>query len=112
MPQGDRTGPMGQGSRTGKSLGLCSGYDTPGFAKGYGGQGRGFGIGRGMGNGRGFGRGRRSGNVFSGFSQGFPWMPSISKDEEIKHLKSQADSLQRSQQAIEKRLGELEKENE
>jgi len=112
MSQGDRTGPMGQGSRTGRSLGLCSGHDTPGFKKGFGGQGRGSGLGRGMGHSNGFGKGRRSGNAFSGTSKGFPWIPSISKEEEINQLKSQADSLIHSQKAIEKRLGELEKDSE
>lgn len=31
MPAGDRTGPMGQGSRTGRGLGFCSGNFEPGF---------------------------------------------------------------------------------
>jgi hypothetical protein len=43
MPLGDRTGPMGQGPRTGRALGFCSGYDSPGYTKGVGGgMGRGF----------------------------------------------------------------------
>ena len=33
MPRGDRTGPMGQGPMTGRNLGFCAGYDTPGMAK-------------------------------------------------------------------------------
>jgi len=111
MPQGDRTGPIGQGSITGRGLGFCSGYDTPGYAKGFGGgMGRGFGFGRGMGRGRGFGRGWNAGNVFTGFFQGFHGMSAISKEDEINMLKSQAEVLQRSQKDIEKRLSELEKE--
>ncbi len=55
MPRGDRTGPMGQGPVTGRGLGYCSGYESPGFAKGFG-MGRGFGRGRGFGH-YGFGRG-------------------------------------------------------
>jgi len=31
MPYGDRTGPRGLGPRTGRGLGLCSGYPTPGY---------------------------------------------------------------------------------
>jgi hypothetical protein len=113
MPQGDRTGPMGQGPRTGRSLGFCSGYDTPGYAKGFGGgMGRGFGFGRGRGRGMGYGMGRNFGLPFTGFFQGFPWTQTVSKDDEIKLLKSQAESLKRSQKDIEKRLGELEKEEE
>lgn len=110
MPQGDRTGPMGQGSMTGRALGFCSGYDTPGFTKGFGGgMGRGFGFGRGMGRGRGFGRGRNFGGVNAGIFQGLPQTQTISKEDEIKLLKSQAESLKRSQKDIEKRLSELEK---
>ena len=45
MPRLDGTGPRGQGSRTGRGMGNCSGM---------GGAGQGFGLGRGTG--RGFGR--------------------------------------------------------
>ncbi len=112
MPRGDRTGPMGQGFRTGRALGYCEGFDSPGFTKGVGGgMGRGFGYGRGMGmgRGRGFGWGRNFGGAYTGSFKGYPWMPSMSKEDEVKLLKSQADALSRSQEDIEKRLGELEK---
>ena len=39
MPRGDRTGPAGLGSRTGRGLGYCAGYESPGFAKSPGGGG-------------------------------------------------------------------------
>jgi len=56
MPGGDRTGPEGRGSRTGRGAGYCSGYHMPGYANSDIPRfGRGFGFGRGMG--RGFGRG-------------------------------------------------------
>jgi len=83
MPQGDRTGPAGQGPKTGREAGYCTGNDTPGYqnppsnACPYCGKqledgidicptcnktvkpGRGQGgIGRGMGPGRGTGPGR------------------------------------------------------
>ena len=50
MPQGDGTGPAGQGSMTGRGMGYCAGYDAPGFVN------SGFrrGMGRGLGRGRGF----------------------------------------------------------
>ena len=60
MPRGDGTGPAGQGPMTGRGLGYCAGYSTPGYTKGPGlgrGWGRGFGYGRGLGWGRGGGRG-------------------------------------------------------
>ncbi|WP_440946274.1 DUF5320 domain-containing protein [Methanosarcina sp. T3] len=34
MPHGDRTGPMGQRSKTGKAMGYCSGSDGPGHTTG------------------------------------------------------------------------------
>ena len=73
MPYGDRTGPRGLGPRTGRALGYCAGYDTPGYTKGPGmglgrGWGRGFGRGRGIGWGRGMGWGR-------GFGWGTPIYP-------------------------------------
>ncbi len=59
MPKGDRTGSMGQGPRTGRGLGLCEGFDSPGFTKEVGGgKGRGLGFGRGKVRGRGTGLGR------------------------------------------------------
>jgi hypothetical protein len=105
MPSGNRTGPMGQGPGTGRSLGFCSGYDTPGYAKGFG---MAMGRGMGMGRGAGFGRGRNFGRFFSGLSQFFPWQQSVNKDDEIKMLKSQAEAFSRTQADLEKRLRELE----
>jgi hypothetical protein len=68
MPRGDRTGPAGMGSMTGRAAGYCAGYDTPGFMNPYGGRGaypaygsfrpRLSGFGRGRFTGSGFGRGR------------------------------------------------------
>ena len=66
MPQGDRTGPQGQGPKTGRGMGKCgskSGNPAPQDQDGMGtgrGQGRGSGkgAGRGQGKGRGTGQGR------------------------------------------------------
>jgi len=55
MPGGDRTGPLGQGPRTGRAAGYCAGYGMPGYANPI--WGRGFGRGRGWGFGPGRGRG-------------------------------------------------------
>lgn len=53
MPGGDRSGPLGQGPRTGRATGYCAGYEVPGYMSarpndGFGG----FGRGRGHGGGR------------------------------------------------------------
>ena len=54
MPRGDGTGPMGRGSMTGRGMGHCAGFETPGYANSgrLGGRmrARGLGFGRGMGN--------------------------------------------------------------
>ena len=92
MPGGDRTGPMGQGPRTGRGAGYCGPNDQPGFAT-AGGRG-GFGFGFGRGRGRGFGRGR--GRGFGFFSQG--------SDTEADRLRAQVEELQ-------ERLARLEKKD-
>ena len=62
MPYGDRRGPLGQGPLTGRGLGYCGGYDSPGYTKGIpAGRGFGYGYGRGAGYGRGYGWGRGRG---------------------------------------------------
>lgn len=122
MPSGDRTGPSGTGPGTGRAMGYCYGFDSPGYTRGPGrGMGRGSwsGYGRGMGRGRCFmaGRGhgfmRGSGRDFycQGFAPGFASeMPAMNKDEEIKMLKSQIEYLSNEQKNIEKRLKELGRE--
>ena len=111
MPSGDRTGPMGQGSGTGRAAGYCYGFDSPGFTKGFGGRmGNGFGCGRGRGGGRGRGWGQNFGLANMASWSGNPLLQTMSKEDEVKLLKSQAEGLVRSQKEIERRLGELEKE--
>ncbi|MBN2649307.1 MAG: DUF5320 domain-containing protein [Prolixibacteraceae bacterium] len=103
MARGDKTGPMGQGPMTGRSLGYCAGYESPGFTRGFGGgrgQGRGFGgggRGRGMAYGRGF-----------GFNAGYTNAPQANSNDEILNLKAQAESLKKAQEEIERRLKDLE----
>ncbi len=56
MPSGDKTGPAGEGSMTGRGMGYCSGYNSPGYMNPCFGKGFGRGFGRGRGFGQGFGR--------------------------------------------------------
>ena len=108
MPSGDRTGPMGQGSMTGRGFGFCSGNDIPGFENGFRGSGRrggrGFSFGRRAG-GRGLGRRNLWSRPFPDFSMLRHRIPG--REEEIKMLKSQAESLKTIQKDIERRLEEL-----
>lgn len=66
MPRGDRTGPNGAGSMTGRGVGLCSGNTTGGFTSGGMGGRFGAGIGAGNGAGRGLGMGQNTGRNLGG----------------------------------------------
>ena len=120
MPRGNRTGPSGLGSRTGRGLGFCAGYSTPGYTKGPG-MGRGIGYRRG----RGWGRGRWfSGRQFSpepyyqppnfipdpaiGAS---PWATTLKPEEEIKYLEDALSGMKKEIETIEKRIDELRQNN-
>jgi len=94
MPQGDGTGPAGQGSMTGRGMGFCTGFNAPGFMN----------SGFGRRSGRGFGRGR-----------GFAWraqtMPiqqaQPTEKQEKQFLGQELDALKEEMKEIEKRLKEL-----
>ena len=129
MPGGDRTGPAGMGSMTGRAAGYCTGYGAPGFANPV--SGRGFG--RGFGRGRGGGWGRRNSFYATGLpgwqraSYGYPayggdmpynmpyspapYTARVSKEDELNALKGQAEYFEDSLQGIKKRMAELEKES-
>jgi len=121
MPGGDRTGPEGRGSRTGRAAGYCAGYPVPGYATpSVPGYGRGFGYGRDRG--RGFGRG------YWGRGRGFwrrdyypdpyygpaPYYSDIysepSKVEEKSYLEDMVKGLKEELKVITERLQEISKE--
>jgi len=97
------------GPMTGRGAGLCRGNDTPGYLSAGGGR---FGGSGRMGGGFG-GRRRGCRNMF--YATGLPgWMrfngdTAGSRENEIQHLKSQADYLNRSLDAVNKRLMDIEK---
>ena len=104
MPGFDRSGPMGQGSQTGRGMGQCnpnapSTGQYPAFGRGMGlrrGCGAGFGgAGRGMGRGAGF---------FGPAAMNQPVAPA----DEQEALRAQADQLQQSLAAVQQRLDALE----
>ena len=114
MPGGDRTGPRGLGSRTGRSLGYCSGYDSPGYTNP--GFGRGFGRGLGRGFGRGL-RGRGRGFWWRDYRDPYYWPqapfdvnPEPNKDEEKTYLEDLVKSLEEEIKTVKERLKELSKE--
>jgi hypothetical protein len=126
MPRGDRTGPNAMGPMTGRGLGYCAGYDTPGYTRGPG-FGRGFGLG--WGPGRGWGRGRGGGYWRGiGYRSAYydpirvipsPYVtqPILTKENRLEMLKQEKDYLETEMSNIKsavddlsKRMEELEKE--
>lgn len=106
MPGFDRSGPMGQGSQTGRGMGKCN-PDAPSIDQYYG-LGRGMGCRRGLGAGfggagRGWGRGANYFGPVAGSCQ--PFAPA-SEQETLRPL---ADQIQQSLAAIQQRLDALEK---
>ena len=109
MPGFDRTGPMGAGPMTGGARGRCNPATAgtiPAFGGGYG-YGRGLGLRRGFRGGLGPGMGR-------GFGRGYRWYPPAvgpvfpaDSASEMDMLKADADYIQKSLDAINKRIDEL-----
>ncbi len=118
MARGNRQGPDEMGPMTGRGLGYCNGYESPGFTKGAPRGGSGFGFGRGYGRsyGRGYGRG------FGNYGRGFRnpefvqnpnyTAPQYSKKDEEKFLESEIKTLKEQIKATEERLSELKKKDE
>jgi len=93
MPRGDQTGPLGQGPRTGRGMGYCSGFNAPGFMN------------------PGFCRGRRFGRRFGwrNFApiESFSEPVKLTKEEQKKILKEELNEIEQEKKEIEKRLKEL-----
>ena len=109
MPKGDRTGPAGMGSTTGRAAGFCAGYQVPGYMnpvgeRGYWGIGRG---GRPWGGGRGrcFGGGR--GRMF-----GSPHPTDMTAEQETAILEDQVTFLKKQTDAVKSRIDELKGQQE
>jgi hypothetical protein len=117
MPAGDRTGPWGRGSRTGRGFGFCSGYEAPGFMVAGPGFGRGYGHGLGVGGGFGRGRGRGFRYAWTDRFFGYPYPPHaygppaggapVPAVEEEAFLAEQAGHLEEELGVIRQRLAEL-----
>lgn len=121
MPRGDGTGPMGFGPMTGRAMGYCAGYPTPGYMNyGWGrvgGRGRGF---YGRGGGRGW-RNRYYATGLPGWARagwGVPYYANpdyraypaeFTPKQEIEALKEQAQFLKEELEGIQNRIESLEK---
>ena len=99
MPRGDGTGPNGMGPRTGRGLGYCNGYNSPGFTRGgFGGYPRGFG------RGYGYGRGYRW-----GYGYNYPAPQDYTPVSEKTLLENEIRVLNDQLNALQKRLDEIDK---
>ncbi len=120
MPGGDRTGPRGEGARTGRGAGFCSGNESPGYMSpgpGYGGGMRGGmgGMGR-MGGGR--GRGYRHIYNATGLPRwarggGYPEAqndPAYAADD-LGSLKQEADLIEKRLKSIIDRIKDIESDS-
>jgi len=122
MPGGDRSGPLGDGPKTGRSAGFCTGNRMPGSMNlevhnlqgnafrgaGRGGMPWGGGRGRAWGGGRGF-WGNQATYETSPNSTPPPDFspPETSREEEIVQLKEQAKIMAMTMKGLEKKLAEL-----
>lgn len=115
MPRGDGTGPLGQGSMTGRAAGFCAGYNAPGFMNA--GLGGGFGRGRGFwGRGRGY-RGYWRAPYFYPYQGSAPLYPppapaypvhyQVNPEDEKKYLEDLAANIQKELEEIHKRINKL-----
>jgi hypothetical protein len=113
MPGFDRSGPMGAGPMTGGQRGFCNPatreyvgqfFRAPGFGRGMG-RGRGFRGGFGPGMGRAFAR--------RGWNQP-SYYPEVAQhpEAELNMLKTEANSVKKSLDMINRRIAELEKSSE
>jgi len=105
MPGGNRTGPLGNGPKTGRAMGVCAGFKVPEYANLGSGRGCGRGLGRGgrMGQGRGFGRGFG----FNGVGGPYPEPQNLTSDQEVEALQSQTKYLEDSLKETKQRIEEL-----
>ena len=104
MPYGDRKGPAGFGPRTGRGLGFCNNYDSPGFTNRFSG---GMGLGRGYGNNFRGGGGRMQGQRFQE-SWGQPSVYNQPIDEKT-FLNNEIEVLNKNLETMKKRLEEIDK---
>lgn len=109
MPGGDRTGPQGEGPRTGRGLGYCAEYDQPDYTTPQ--QGQRFGFGRGgRGNRRSRGWRNRSNAGFQpGRRRGGIDLNPDAQDQDIGSLKAQLQELQNTLNEVQNRLDQFEK---
>jgi hypothetical protein len=118
MPGGDRTGPAGLGSTTGRGAGYCAGYTVPGYMNpvwGRGGGGRGFGGGGGGWRHRhwycatGVPGWQRAAQGWPAYAPPLPttFGPLVTKEQELEALKDQAKYFEQALDDLQNRIKEV-----
>jgi len=103
MPNGNRTGPNGQGPMTGRVKGYCGGFGAPGYAGQHSGRcnrGRGLGLKKGLGRG------------MSAFCPQDVTASSIDPNQQCQILKAQAQSLSETLESIKSQIEQIENSTE
>jgi len=133
MPFGDGTGPRGMGPMTGRGMGYCAGFPTPGYMNpgfGRGAYGRGFAGGGGRGGGRGW-RNWYNATGMPGWVRAAQGMPAFggmaappvnpymqppmqppTAEDEMAMLKDQAEYLKQQLDNIQSQISELDTKKE
>jgi len=111
MPGGNQMGPRGEGSKTGRGLGICVENDQPNLAASQTGQRfrRGFGRG-GRGRGRGWNN-RFNAGFRSSRARGAYQVSPENQDQDIGSLKAQVQELQDMLQDLQTQITEIEVED-
>jgi len=104
MPRGDRSGPSGEGPKTGRGMGYCTDNEHPGYRNSF--SNRAWGYGRGFNGGPGYGRG--AGFGFRG-SYGSNMPGNISDVTEKTLIENEIAILKDKLSALEERLSNAEK---
>jgi hypothetical protein len=111
MPGGDRTGPQGEGPKTGRGLGYCADNDQPGFVRLQPALGLGQGNRWGRRD-RGRGRGRRNRRFWPGRYRDVYGVSGGAQNQYIASLQEQVEELQNTLLEIHGKLSELAPEDE
>lgn len=117
MSRGNGKGPNELGPMTGKRRGYCMGYNDSGLSEfpnenfGFAGRGRGAGFANGNGRRNEFRRGFRGG--FQNANRGRSFIPvQLTAEQELTSLQQDADYLKQNLDSINKRIAELNTDND
>jgi Family of unknown function (DUF5320) len=115
MPRGDRSGPNGMGSMTGRGSGFCNGFNAPGYMNSGAGFGRGRGRGRGIGGGQygygaGYGAGRGYGLAAAPYAVPMAPVEGYSKGAEKGYIENEVSFLKNQLKALEGRLADMQED--